>query len=318
MDQQSSKPQYKYLFGPVPSRRFGLSLGLDLLTPKTCTYNCLFCEVGRTTVLTLERREYVPCAGVLAEFDSWLAAGGKADFVTVAGAGEPTLHTGFGTILREVKKRCNFRTALLTNGSLLHLPDVRRDACQADVVKVSLSAWDEQSYRKINKPDGGLSFDDLVRGITAFRGEFAGKLWLEVFIMAGFNDDGQSIRRIAGIAQKFHPDVVHLNTVARPPADRSAAAVSQERLQSFAGCFTPSAVVIAGFASGIRCEVPAGESDVVAMLARRPCTVKDIAASFSMPESSAAELVRKMIADGRLTVEMRGTQEYYLPAAQAK
>jgi wyosine [tRNA(Phe)-imidazoG37] synthetase (radical SAM superfamily) len=139
---------YRYLFGPVPSRRLGLSLGVDLNPVKVCTENCVFCQVGRTTELTAERREWVPTAEVLAEFDRWAAAGGTADYVTLSGSGEPTMHAGFGEVLRRVQATGRYRTALLSNGSLMWRPEVRRDAAAADVVKVTISAWDEASFRE--------------------------------------------------------------------------------------------------------------------------------------------------------------------------
>jgi wyosine [tRNA(Phe)-imidazoG37] synthetase (radical SAM superfamily) len=135
--------KYRYLFGPVPSRRLGLSLGVDLNPAKVCTENCVFCQVGRTTELTLERKEWVPTADVLAEFDRWAAAGNKADYVTLSGSGEPTMHARFGDVLRHVKAAGEFKTAVLSNGSLTFLPEVRRDAAEAGVGKVTLSAWGE-------------------------------------------------------------------------------------------------------------------------------------------------------------------------------
>ena len=237
--------EFHHLFGPVPSRRLGRSLGIDLVPLKTCSFDCVFCQAGHTTCHTLERKEYVSVREVLDEFDAWLAAGGAADFVTLSGSGEPTLHSRFGDVLEAVGARCDARRALLSNGSLFHLPEVRAGAAHADLVKVSLSAWDEATLAAVNRPHAGLTIEAIVSGLTAFRTEFSGELWLEVFVLAGVNDSPEGIRQIAGVAKSIRPDRVHLNTVVRKPAERSARSVSAATLEAIADLFTPRADVIA-------------------------------------------------------------------------
>src|SRR5450830_1593621 len=170
-EERITMSSFKYLFGPVPSRRFGLSLGVDLLPRKTCTLDCIFCEVGPTTHRTLVRKEYVPTEEVLKELAAWFALNLKADFITVTGSGEPTLHTRFGDVLsairaqERVRSHGRVRSALLTNSTLFHLPEVRSCAALAEVVKVSLSAWDQASFEAITRPHADLSFDRLVDGL---------------------------------------------------------------------------------------------------------------------------------------------------------
>ena len=210
------EPAYRYLFGPVPSRRLGRSLGVDLNPLKVCTENCIFCQIGRTTELTAARREWVPTADVLAEFDRWQAAGGTADFITLSGSGEPTMHTGFGEVLAHVRAARQFKTALLSNGSLLWLPEVRQAAVLADVVKVTLSAWDEESFARIHRPAAGLTLARLLAGARALRAEYGGQLWVEVMLLAHINDAPEQVRAIAELARALAPDAIHLNTVTRP------------------------------------------------------------------------------------------------------
>lgn len=241
---------YRYLFGPVPSRRLGRSLGIDLVPSKTCTENCVFCQVGPTPATTLERREYVPVADVLAEFRAWHAGGGTADAVTLSGAGEPTLHARFGDVLDGIGALCPVRRVLLSNGTLLHVPAVREGARRADVVKVSLSAWDEASFRVVNRPHGDLHFDVVLAGMVAFRAMFDGVLWLEVFALAGLNDNEEAMRRIAALAAPLRPDHVHLNTVVRRPAEPTARAVPVGTLESLRGLFEPVAEVVASVPGG--------------------------------------------------------------------
>jgi wyosine [tRNA(Phe)-imidazoG37] synthetase (radical SAM superfamily) len=154
--------RYRYLFGPVPSRRLGRSLGVDLTPRKTCTFDCVFCQLGRTTHKTMTRKEYVPVHAVLAELGAWIKENGKADYVTLSGSGEPTLHSDFGEVLQFIRSRSSIPAVLLTNGTLLHLPEVQEAASYAHVVKVSLSAWDQASFGWVNRPHPELSFSRVI------------------------------------------------------------------------------------------------------------------------------------------------------------
>ena len=194
--------KYHYLFGPVPSRRFGRSLGVDLTPRKTCTLDCVFCQLGRTTDKTMTRKEYVPVDAVLAELAAWIKENGKADYITLSGSGEPTLHSGFGEVLQFIRSHSSIPAVLLTNGTLLHLPEVQEAACHAHIVKVSLSAWDQASFGWVNRPHPELSFHQVVEGQKAFRARFKGQLWLEVFLVAGMNSLPSGRREDRGPGQR--------------------------------------------------------------------------------------------------------------------
>lgn len=304
---------YRYLFGPVPSRRFGLSLGIDLCPPKTCTANCIFCQLGPTRATTLERREYVPTAAVLAEIDDWLGRAEPADFMTLAGSGEPTLHTGFGDVLRHIRAHSRHRTALLSNGTLFHLPEVRAGATLADVVKLSLSAWDEASFQQINRPHPGLAFEQMVTGYDAFRAQFNGELWLEIFLMRGLNDSIEALEAIAALARRFRPARIHLNTAVRPPAEPSVHALTQNELAALARIFEPVAEVIAEFRD--RREPCASatlrEETVLALLARHPATAAEVAAASGAARSDAEAILRALLAKQSIVAEVRGRRTYF-------
>lgn len=243
MDMQ--KKHYRYLFGPVHSRRLGLSLGIDLLDRRRCSFDCVFCEVGATELLTLERREYVPTTVVIAEFREWLAGGGKADVVTLSGSGEPTLHSGFGDVIDAVHAACSMPVVLLTNSTMLGDPAVRAAAARADLVKVSLSAWDDDSLAALNRPAAGLTFARLLEGLHAFRECYSGALWVEALLVYGVNDTPDQVARIATHVAGLRPDKVQLNTVVRPPADDHACAVDEETLSRLSALFEPPAEIIA-------------------------------------------------------------------------
>jgi len=175
----------KYLYGPVPSRRLGLSLGVDIVPFKVCTLDCVYCQLGRASRKTIERREYVPVKAVLAELKERLAQGVKADFITISGSGEPTLNSQLGELIDGIKKITDIPVAILTNGTLLYRQNVRADCAKADVVLPSLDAGDEQTFQKMNRPYSGLSIEKLIEGLLAFRNEFAGEFVLEVFFVEG-------------------------------------------------------------------------------------------------------------------------------------
>ena len=270
---------YRYLFGPVPSRRLGRSLGIDLVPQKTCTFDCAYCECGRTTVLTLERREYVPTDRVIAELDDCLAKAPDIDYVTFAGSGEPTLHSGIGDIISFIKDRYpRYRVAVLTNGALFVDPDVRAALMRADLVVPSLDAVSEDIFRDINRPSPGITAGQVVAGLIAFSREFPGVIWLEVFIVPGKNDTDEELLRLRDAVAVIAPDRVQVNTLDRPGTDIRVRRASPRTLERARTIIGGNAEVI-GAAS---CE-PATAPEMrdvtdmlLATLRRRPCTVADL------------------------------------------
>jgi wyosine [tRNA(Phe)-imidazoG37] synthetase (radical SAM superfamily) len=209
------------VFGPVPSRRLGQSLGIDPIPLKTCNWNCVYCQLGRTVPLTNERREDVPREAIVAEVRQALAAHGPGaiDWVTFVGSGEPTLHAGLGWLIRAVKGLTDLPVAVITNGALLYLPEVREELAAADAVLPTLDAGDAATYRRINRPWPTLTFERLIAGLLAFRRAYHGRLWLEVMLVRGLNDDAAELSAIRDLVRQIAPDEVHLNRPTRPPAE---------------------------------------------------------------------------------------------------
>ncbi|MFZ5903630.1 MAG: radical SAM protein [Chloroflexota bacterium] len=211
----------KHVFGPVPSRRLGQSLGVDTIPLKTCNWNCVYCQLGRTVPLTNERREYIPREEILAEVEQALAAHhpDEIDWVTFVGSGEPTLHSGIGWLIRRVKARTEKPVAVITNGALLHLAGVREELSAADAVLPTLDAGNAALYRKINRPHPEATFERLVDGLREFRHEYRGKLWVEVMLVRGLNDSEEALRGIAAALERIRPDEIHINLPTRPPVE---------------------------------------------------------------------------------------------------
>ncbi len=306
--------KYNHLFGPVPSRRFGRSLGIDLTPYKTCNFDCIFCQLGKTTVKTMDRREYVPMAEVIAELGDWIKSSGEADYITLAGSGEPTLHSRFGEVIEFARETSGIPVALLTNGALLGNADVRAAASKANVVKISLSAGDPASFEYINRPHPDLVFEDVIKGMQTFRKEFSGELWLEVFMLWGVNSTQKEVSRIAALAQSIRPDRIQLNTAVRPPAEGFVRPMPKEKLEQLVDYFTPKAEVIAEFSSDFSPSTQANEETILAMLQRRPCTAKEISTVLGLHPNEVSKYIGKLERTNLIhAASAKGSSYYTVP-----
>ncbi|MCK9308387.1 MAG: radical SAM protein [Methanoculleus sp.] len=294
---------YRYLFGPVPSRRLGISLGIDLVPYKTCAFDCIYCECGQTTNLTCERREYVPTDRVIAELDDYLATAPDLDYVTFAGSGEPTLHTGIGEIIAFIKDRYpRYRVAVLTNSAFLTDPEVRAALMQADLVVPSLDAVSEEVFERINRPCPGLTAGQVLAGVVTFAREFPGEVWLEVFIVPGENDTEEELLRLRDAVAAIGPDRVQVNTLDRPGTEiwvQPATPGAVERIASMLGG-NAGAIGAAPESRAMPPEVEDAVEIILATIRRRPCTSNDIAVLTGLRPAEVAKCLRLLQARGRV------------------
>jgi wyosine [tRNA(Phe)-imidazoG37] synthetase (radical SAM superfamily) len=301
--------KHEHIFGPVPSRRLGRSLGIDLVPSKTCTYDCLYCQVGRTTQKTIERKNWAPVDEIIAELKDKLSS--KPDFITLSGSGEPTLNSGCGLLIEKIKQITDVPVAVITNGSLLFMPEVRNDIKRADVVMPTLVAGDEETFKKINRSAPQITFDKMLGGLIDFRKEYTGKYWLEVFIVAGLNDSDEQIDKIAKCIEKIRPDKVQINTVTRPPAE-SVNAINRQRLEQIAKRIYKNAEVIADFKSDEKGgDFNIKSNDIVEMLKRRPCSADDIAAGLKISIIEALKHIESLIKSGKIEAVKQNGKIYY-------
>ncbi len=236
----------KHVFGPVPSRRLGRSLGIDPVPLKTCNFNCVYCQLGRTSPFEKRRRAFFNVSDMVAEIASTLGRQGpdSIDWITFVGSGETTLFSRLGSLIRYVKFLSRLPVAVITNGSLLHVPDVRHELCAADAVLPSLDAGSEGLFKKINRPHRDFSFDRHVAGLIEFRGEFKGHLWVEVMLLGGVNDSPSDLRDISKILERVGPDEIHISTPTRPPAEPWVELPSPESMERAAAIFGSVAKVL--------------------------------------------------------------------------
>lgn len=304
-----------FLYGPVPSRRLGYSLGIDIIPYKTCTLDCIYCQLGRTPKTTVLRKKYRPADKILAQIKKVFATKSKIDMITFSGSGEPTLHQGIGQLIREIKKTTSIPVTVLTNGTLLSNPEVRQALMAADLVVPSLDAATQEVFEKINRPHSSLNIQDVIHGLKAFQKAFRGSLWLEVMLVKGVNDSPGHIKALKKAIQDIQPDKVQLNTVVRPPAERTALPLSREELERIRRMLGRGTEVIAEF----KRPEPSAASDrldraILAMVRRRPVTLSDIADSTGRHRDEILKQLASLTEERRIKSETHEGEVYYKPA----
>jgi len=298
------------IFGPVPSRRLGRSLGIDLVPFKTCTYDCIYCQLGRTTNKTIQRKNWVPIDAVLRRLRDKLDS--KPDYITLSGSGEPTLHCQLDELISRIKDITDIPVAVLTNGSLLWLSEVRSSLRLADLVIPSLDAGCNQIFQYVNRPHSDISFNKMLEGLVKFRVEYTGKYWLEVFVLAGVTTPEMEINRLKACINSICPDKVQINTVTRPPAENFAEPVPQKQLEAIARQLYENAEVIADY-SGVhkKQDFAAQREDVLTLLKRRPCSIEDIAAGLGLHRNEVVKYVAELSSEGKIEAKPENQRLYY-------
>lgn len=301
-----------YIFGPVPSRRLGYSLGVDILPYKTCTLDCIYCQLGRTTCKTLERKSWISPAPVMKELEKILSEKCQIDHITFSGSGEPTLNSSLGEIIKNIKTICSIPVAVLTNGTLLHLPEVRLDLHEADLVVPSFDAATDDTFRLINRPCHGLDLQNMLEGLRAFCREFAGTIWLEVMIVKGVNDKRQELEYIAEALADCNADSIHINSVSRPPADAGIEPADRDVLETAKSLFGEKSEIIGEFTKEKLVAEQADIREKIFMLvSRHPCSLKHISLSLGIPEGIIETHLRDMLGAQRISVVIHGHDTFY-------
>ncbi len=304
----------RYIFGPVNSRRLGLSLGVDIVPSKTCSMNCVYCECGATTCFTDEISEYIPTAEIITELRSFLSGKPRLDAITFSGSGEPTLHSGIGDILQFLKDNYpEYRTVVITNGSLLWKSEVRRSILKADIIIPSLDAVSEDIFRKINRPAPGLSAERIVKGLIELRKEFRGDIFLEVFIVPDVNDGESEIIAIRDACLKIKPDKIQLNTLDRPGTEDNIRHADINDLRRIAELMKPLSVEIIGQPAAVKSDAMShGIIDsILSLLSRRPSTFEDISGSLNIEPNALRKIISHLIMSNKIEESRQGRGIFY-------
>ncbi len=304
----------KYVYGPVPSRRLGLSLGVDIVPFKMCTYDCIYCQLGRTTCKTLECRAQAPKDAVLTAIEEKVREHRAMDSITFAGSGEPTLNPDLAELIVEIRKMTPARITVITNGSLLWRPEVQHACALADLVMPSLDAGDSEMFQRVNRPCEGLQFETMVQGLVDFRKAFLKPIWLEVFLINGMTDTHAELEKIKKHLDRIQPDRVQLNTAVRPTAEEYALRVPQERLHLLCPMLGTNTEVIASFAApNTHKRFETDMAEILTLLSRRPCTVDDLADGLQIHRNEALKCVQQLLQGNLIEEIRRDNATYYLP-----
>ncbi|MFB0506611.1 MAG: radical SAM protein [Thermodesulfobacteriota bacterium] len=301
------------IYGPVPSRRLGVSLGVDVIPRKTCSYDCIYCQLGRVTNKTTKRDIYLPEDPIIRQIQDFLDhMKNPVDYITFSGSGEPTLHSRIGIIIREIKKMTSIPVAIITNGSLLFMDEVKRDLSEADLVIPSLDAVSRTVYEVINRPEESLEIDRVIQGIVDFRAQFRGQVWIEILFCRGINDDPSEIERMKRVLEKINPHRIQLNTVYRPPSEDFAFPLTEERLSEIKEVLGDKASVITPYGGsrsiGRRGEV---ETHIIDALKRRPLTTEDISEILGLHPEEIIKYLKVLLDAKKIRHRSHGHKIFY-------
>lgn len=304
---------YRYLYGPVPSRRLGRSLGIDLVSHKICTYNCIYCQIGKTTEKTLIRKEYLPIEKILEEVKCFLQDEAfNIDYLSLSGSGEPTLHSKIGRVIEQIKGITSLPIAVITNGSLLYEKEVRQDLIQADVVLPSLDAVSPEIFQKINRPNAGLSIENVIKGLIEFRRLYRGRIWLEILFCKGVNDSWEELQKMKEVIHRIQPDLIHLNTVVRPPSEDWVSPLSLREMEEIKTFFGEAASIISEFdRHPSRVSKKDFEEEILRILRRRPLSIFDLSKRMGFPQDELTQYLKVLIRDGKIRSRIFGDSIYY-------
>jgi wyosine [tRNA(Phe)-imidazoG37] synthetase (radical SAM superfamily) len=301
-----------HVYGPVPSRRLGYSLGIDILPFKTCSFDCIYCQLGRTPRRAVRRAKYFASQDILAQIKKALASGRKIDYITFSGSGEPTLNRDIGKLIREIKRMTKIPVAVLTNSSMLFRKSVRQALLAADLVVPSLDAAAAAAFRKVNRPDPSFRLANIIKGLGKFRREFRGQIWLEVMLVKGVNDSPADLQALKKAVAKIKPDRVQLNTVARPPAEKWALPLSRKELDDVRDQLGGRAEVVADFKETSQCPLLENLEDaVLSVVQRRPVNLKDLAEVLGRDKGAILKILGGLADQGRIKRVLHARTFYY-------
>jgi wyosine [tRNA(Phe)-imidazoG37] synthetase (radical SAM superfamily) len=289
------------LYGPVPSRRLGFSLGIDIIPFKTCTFDCVYCQLGSCSEKKIERQTYFPAEDILPKIKKALDSDQKIDAITFSGSGEPTLNADIGELIKEIKKVTQIPIVVLTNSSLMNRSSVRKALLQADIVIPSLDAVDPGVFQRINRPHPSLKVKDIIKGLQAFRSEFKGTLWLEILLVKGINDSPSHIQKLKKAIKKIKPDRIQLNTVIRPPAENTAHPLELQEMQAIKDLLGENCEIIAEFSREEQKPVSQDlKETVLSLIQRRPVTLSDISKSLGLHRNEALKFLDALMNEKRI------------------
>lgn len=312
MQKSEEKRSIIHVYGPVPSRRLGFSLGVDILPLKTCSLDCIYCQLGPTSEKTVQRKEFYAQSDIISQIKGALSTGQRIDYITFSGSGEPTLNIHLEELIKEIKKITAIPVAVLTNSTLFPQKEVRRVLLEADQVIPSLDAVTQDTFEQLNRPHPSLHIDTIIESLKAFRQEFKGSLWLEVMLVKGINDLPSHIQKLKHVIAEIKPDKIQLNTVVRPPSEISALPLSSGELKKIRNVLGGNCEIIASFKDKdqIPSSAETGEA-ILTLIKRRPATLSDMASSLGRHTNELIKHLDLLLSEGKIKCVLHKGQKYY-------
>ena len=301
-----------HIYGPVPSRRLGYSLGVDILPFKTCSLDCIYCQLGHSERQTVRRKKHFDPCTILGQIKKATSSGKRIDTITFSGSGEPTLNVLIGNLIREIKNTTTIPVAVLTNSTLLTHKSVRQALSRADIVVPSLDAASQVIFDRMNRPHASLKIAKVIEGLKAFRQEFRGKIWLEILFVKGVNDSPDHLRKLKKAIDGIDPDKIQLNTVVRPPAEKSAQSLRFDELEKIRDFFGKKAEVVAEFEKIPH--VPASSNlkeAILAMVRRRPVTLADMSMALGKHKNELTPYCNALQEEGKIRLVIHKSKKFY-------
>ncbi len=314
MSIKEDKSQTIHIYGPVPSRRLGFSLGIDIIPFKTCSLNCIYCQLGPTTKKIIHRKEYLSSSEILSQIKKNLSSGQRIDYITFSGSGEPTLNKTLGKLIREIRKITSIPVAVLTNSTLLSQKSTRNAFMDADLVVPSLDAATQEIFIKVNRPHSSLKLEEIIKGLRKFRQEFKGSIWLEIMLVKGVNDSPSHIRKLKEAIAEIKPEKVQLNTVIRPPAEKNARPLSLKDLEKIKNILDENCEIIIEFYREAQISTPENlKGAILALIQRRPVTLAEISASLGKGKNEIMRSLDSLLAEGKIKSVIHKSLKYFEP-----
>jgi wyosine [tRNA(Phe)-imidazoG37] synthetase (radical SAM superfamily) len=311
---KEDKSQTTHIYGPVPSRRLGFSLGIDIIPFKTCSLNCIYCQLGPTTKKTIHRKEYFSLSEILSQIKKKISSGQRIDYLTFSGSGEPTLNKILQELIREIKKISSIPVAVLTNSTLLSRKTVRYALMDADLVVPSLDAATQETFVKVNRPHSSLKLEQIIAGLRKFRQEFKGSIWLEIMLVKGVNDSPSQIRKLKEVIAKIKPEKVQLNTVIRPPAERYARPLNLKKLEKIKKILGKNCEIIVEFDREAQKSISENlEGAILSLIQRRPVTLADISSSLGKHKNEIIKYLNFLLEEGKIRSVTHKGLKYFEP-----
>ncbi len=302
----------RVVYGPVPSRRLGRSLGVDLVPYKICSYDCIYCQIGRTPSPTIERKAYVGADKVVNDVLERLSERVSPDYITLGGSGEPTLNSDIGEIIKRIKLSTDIPVTVLTNGSMLMFDAVRAELQAADVVLPSFDACTGEMFKRINRPCPKIEFEEMAEGLVQFREEYAGQIWVEIFLIDGINTSDEDTKKFKYWMDRMRADKIHLNTAVRPTAEAGICRPEDGCLIHIRDMLGDRAEIVVPYQGE---EAKAGgaavRDDLISLLSRRPCTLADIANGLNTHQQEILKYLEPLVNSGEIEVARTDEGTYY-------